>query len=96
MPMYDVECLNGHQTEVLAQIGDLSVRCKECGELTVRIWLPRKRAVIGDEMDYIDHNLGPEPVHITSRAQRKRLMAKAGLIEKIRHVDGDKHVKKWV
>ncbi len=96
MPMYDVECTNGHQTEVLARIGDRSVRCRECGALTARIWLPTRRAVIGDAMDYMDHNLGPVPVHVTSRTQRKQLMAQAGLQEKIRHVDGDQHVKRWV
>ena len=37
--------------------------------------------VHGDEIDYIDHNLGQEPVRIRSKAERKRLMAERGLEE---------------
>lgn len=96
MPMYDVTCVNGHTNEVLVRMDDVNVPCRTCGVPTLRVWLPHTRAVIGDEMDYVDHNLGHEPVHITSRSQRKRLMAQAGLQEKIRHVDGDQHTKRWV
>lgn len=35
--------------------------------------------VNGDECDYIDHNLGPEPIRITSWSQRRQLMAERGL-----------------
>lgn len=94
--MYDVRCSNGHVGEVLAKIADRETPCRVCGQPTLRIWLTSTRAVIGDAMDYIDDNLGPVPIHITSRSQRRRLMAQAGLIEKIRHVDGDRHVKRWV
>lgn len=56
--------------------------------------------VIGDELDYVDHNLGAEPVHITSREQRKRLMAERGLVEAVRHVpvpgsDRSPHTTNW-
>lgn len=47
----------------------------------------------GDELDYIDHNLGRDPVHITSKAQRRQIMAERGLEEFIRHtpVPGTDH-----
>lgn len=96
MPMYDVECGKGHQTEMLAHAEDNAAPCKVCGAPTRRIWLGTSSGVIGDALDYVDENLGPEPIHITSRAQRKALMAKAGLREMIRHVDGDKHTKRWI
>lgn len=35
--------------------------------------------VNGDECDYIDHNLGPQPIRITSWSQRKALMDAQGL-----------------
>ncbi len=96
MPMYDVECPVGHQGEVFAAIADRHVPCRTCHRPTDRIWLRTSPGVIGDAMDYVDDNLGPVPVHITSRAQRKHLMQARGLQEKIRHVDGDQHVKRWV
>lgn len=40
----------------------------------------------GDECDYIDHNLGPEPIRITSWSQRRAIMAARGLEEMIRYV----------
>ncbi len=41
--------------------------------------------VSGDECDYIDHNLGPEPIRITSWSQRRAIMAARGLEECIRY-----------
>ena len=35
--------------------------------------------VNGDECDYIDHNLGRDPIRITSWSQRRALMAAQGL-----------------
>ena len=96
MPMYDVRCSQGHVGEVLAAWQDKETPCRTCGAPTERIWIAGRRAVLGDAMDYIDDNLGPHPIHITSRAQRKTLMAKAGLQERIRHVDGDRHASRWI
>ena len=41
----------------------------------------RGSATFGDTPlePYVDHNLGPEPVEITSRAQRRAIMSKAHL-----------------
>ncbi len=47
---------------------------------------PAHGGVQGDEMDYVDWNLGPEPIHITSRAQRAALMRERGLREAIWHI----------
>ena len=96
MPMYDLECDNGHQTEMLTAIEDRHPACRECGAPTMRIWLRTSNGVIGDAMDYIEENLGPVPIHITSRSQRKRLMAQRGVREMIRHTDGDQHNKRWI
>lgn len=37
--------------------------------------------VNSDECDYIDHNLGPEPIRITSWSQRRALMDAQGLTD---------------
>lgn len=96
MPMYDVECDQGHQGEVLTSIEDRFTPCRTCGEPTMRIWLRSSSGVLSDALDYVDDNLGPEPIHITSRSQRKRLMAERGLTERVQAVYGDRHLKRWV
>jgi hypothetical protein len=68
------------------------VTCDKCGaELALNEWpwCPHgaaRSSVVGDEIDYIDHNLGAHPIHITSRSQRRQLMAERGLVEKVRHM----------
>ena len=51
-------------------------------------------------MDYVDYNLGPEPIHITSRAQRAAIMKERGLREAIWHIpmpgsDKSPHTRSW-
>ena len=69
------------------------MKCPECHEeIAIGDWPycphgPAKSlAVHGDEIDYIDHNLGQKPIHIRSKAERRRLMRAAGLEEAVRHV----------
>lgn len=59
--------------------------------------------IIGDECDYWDHNLAKDPIHITSKQQRKRLMKEYGVQEGVRHVgtpgegsDKSPHTTRWV
>lgn len=50
----------------------------------------------GDECDYWDDNLGPEPIHITSWSQRAQLMKERGLIARDENRgDHDKLAPKW-
>lgn len=42
--------------------------------------------VNGDETDYVDHNLGPEPIRITSWSERRRIMDERGLVDTGRYV----------
>lgn len=39
------------------------------------------QTVHGDEIDYVDHCLGKEPIRIRSKSERKRLMYERGLEE---------------
>lgn len=57
-------------------------------------------SVHGDEVDYIDHNLGPEPIRIRSMSQRRAIMAATGRQEFIRHTpvpgtDKSPHTTDW-
>lgn len=81
--------------------------CPKCGEELIVGQFPfcphgfvKDVAVIGDEVDYVDHNLGPEPVRITSMAQRAAIMKERGLVEYIRHTpvpgsDKSPHTTDW-
>jgi hypothetical protein len=58
--------------------------CEKCGhELQIGEWpfCPHEYAVgFGEEpLDYWDENLLPDPVHITSRTQRRKIMDAHGL-----------------
>jgi hypothetical protein len=80
--------------------------CEKCGVvIPVGDWpfCPHgaaRPAVHGDEIDYVDHNLGRHPVRITSKAQRRQLMAERGLVERVEHVptpgsDKSPHTRSW-
>jgi hypothetical protein len=56
---------------------------------------------IGDEIDEWNENVGHEPVHFTSRQERKRYLKEQGLVEFVRHIgepgsDKSKHTTRWV
>ena len=42
------------------------------------------------------HNLGPTPVKVYSHSERRALAERRGLVERVHHVDGDKHVGRMV
>lgn len=95
-----MECPHGHEDEIFAKWDERDVPCKTCGEPTQRVWKSAPK-VHGDECDYIDENLGPEPIRIRSKSQRKQLMKERGLVECVRHVgtrEGDRseHTTRWI
>jgi len=62
--------------------------CSKCQkELSIGEWPfcphgePGVYKEFGDECDYVDHNLGPEPIHIRSWSERRALMKQAGLAD---------------
>lgn len=66
-------------------------KCDECGTVLteLNVWPfcggnPEKHAPVthfGDDPidDYIDGNLGPQDIHITTRGQRRAIMSKNGI-----------------
>ena len=81
MPIYEYECEEcGFQMEGIFPINKKpdNVPCIKC--------LGNAKSIISASADrkewnpYIDENLGPEPVVVQSRAHRKKLMKKAGLV----------------
>lgn len=83
--------------------------CDACGKtLTVGEWpwCPHGRPLtglkqLGDEIDEWNENIGHEPVHFTSRSEKRRLLKERGLEECVRHVgvkgsDKSPHTSRWV
>jgi putative FmdB family regulatory protein len=102
MPMFDLKCkVCGHIFEAFAFPHE-HIGCRVCGADTDRIWLPgHSPTVIGDEIDQVIENLGPQPKRYRSRAELKRDMDAAGVMPKVRHIgeqgsDKSKHTTRWV
>lgn len=100
----DFICPDAHVTHKLVERGTGFVNCEHagCTYCGVRPEVVKSlcASVHGDELDYIDHNLGRDPVHIRSKSQRRALMAAAGLEEFIRHTpvpgtDKSPHTIPW-
>lgn len=82
--------------------------CPKCGEaLVVGSWpfcrgghAPRTNPinVIGDDIigGFVQENFGHEPEVFYSKKAMARRAKELGLEPRVRHVDGDKHVSRWV
>lgn len=86
MPRYDVRCTDGHTHEITAKWDERTVPCVTCAAPTERVWISSFPNIIGDEIDYVDHNIAKEPIRFRSKAERRRVMKSLGIQEKIRHV----------
>jgi hypothetical protein len=84
-------------------------RCEKCGEpIQIGSWPFCKGGhgrgtnnVIGDEIDEWNENVGHEPVHFTSRQERRRYLKEHGLQEFVRHVgeqgsDKNPRTSRWI
>lgn len=96
--MYDFMCHKcGKGYECFLHRSDEQPTCKHCGQASQQEKVPflanTKRANIGDECDIWQENGFKTPQHFRSKAERARALAAAGMVEAIRHVDGDRHVK---
>jgi hypothetical protein len=101
VPLFDVRCVNGHETEAWAKPDERDVPCRICGAFTTRLWRQspsvQSDAIIGG---FTDENLGPTPVTYYSKSERRRLMKERGLEEGVRHVgvqgsDKSPHTQRW-
>ncbi len=108
MPMYDrtgtlcshrmIDCWEPVEMPV-------DVPCPECGGPTVRAWLSKPAAVIGDECDItIKHGLcdaNGNPVRYRSKAEIARVAKERNLSNRVEHIgaqgsDKSKHTARWV
>jgi len=84
-PMYDVRCLDGHDTEVLVTVEDRTCPCPICGAITERLWRGKASTVIGDECSITQENGFSTPRRFTSKIERRRALKEAGLVDCVQH-----------
>lgn len=87
MPLINLSCLNGHQTEQYLHhwdnFGCETRWCDDCGELMAPVFSPGTSNTYFGEgaCARVIYNLGHEPVTITSHQQHKDAMKKAGVVQ---------------
>jgi hypothetical protein len=103
----------GDTTAASEQHAENETKCEVCGKiLVIGEWplcggrnshgFPIKGlTVVGDEIDEVIENMAPEPIHFTSRAEKRRYMKEHGIREKVRHVgeqgsDKSRFTSRWV
>lgn len=85
MPLYDVQCMQGHhRTVYYHRAQDKRCRthiCPTCGntEGFVLSAAPQRPLYFSEKHPVTIENLGPTPVTITSTKQHERIMAERGL-----------------
>lgn len=77
-PLYDFVCENGHEYRdkyLPTSQTDIPVLCEECGQTMTKLLSMGRGLVWFEEgRGRLIHNLGHEPVLVTSHEQHKRLM----------------------
>jgi hypothetical protein len=84
MPLFNLTCLNGHQTEEYCHVSDdkgcRTVICDLCHEtMTYTPAYGQGLCFFEQGRERVIHNMGHEPVVITSHEQHKREMKKHGV-----------------
>lgn len=102
MPTYDRTCqaCGWSAIDVWEPVNHEAPDCPTCGQPTVRAWLTKATAVIGDEMDHWQVNGTKEPIHFTQRSERRRWLKENGFGERVQHVgvdgsDKSPHTRRW-
>jgi putative FmdB family regulatory protein len=91
MPIYDYQCMGecGTVENVTAHMDEPYLTCPKCGRAPAkRLFSPPTSKHIGDLEPYLDENMGPTPVWITSRAHKAEELKRRGLIMKRSIGDG--------
>ena len=98
MPIFDVRCVNGHEAEFIGQSTQVPAhRCDVCGETVERLFTVGRSTVIGDDVPggFWVENMTPTPLFFRTKSAHRAKMKELGLVNKVRHVPGDKHVQAW-
>lgn len=102
MPLYDRQCrVCGWQvTDIWEPVSVPLVACPKCSGRTERAWLTKATTIIGDEVDFVQHNGTKEPIRFRSRAEFKRWLKANDLHIRDTHIpeagsDKSKFTRSW-
>jgi hypothetical protein len=84
MPLFEFICLEGHRREVYCHVaedrGAVTPICEKDGHtMALALSMGRGLCWFGEGRGRWIHNLGHEPVYVTSHEQHKKLMKHAGV-----------------
>lgn len=97
MPLYSYRCESCAKDE--DRFSTIAARNDQycgCGTLLTRTYTPS--AVIGDDIPggFVQEHFGHQPETFYSKKAMLKRAAQLGLQPFVRHVDGDKHIARWV
>lgn len=101
MPMFDVECVNGHRDERFAwRVSELPP-CQQCGAFVLRVLLP-SAAIRADSIPggMIVENLAPQPIRFDSHSAHRTYLREHGIRPAVQHIgeqgsDKSRHTSRW-
>lgn len=103
MPIFDVQCGNGHTTEFIGSSAQITETRCHCGASVERLFTVGRSSVISDAIPggEVIENLAATPVTFYSRSEKRQYMQQHGIREHVQHVGtpgGDKspHTTRWV
>ncbi len=90
MPLFDRKCVScewvGIDLWEPVNVGPAVAACPSCGAATERAWLSKPPVVIQDSMDHWQVNGTRDPIHFTSKQERRRWLKETNQCERVRHV----------
>lgn len=97
MPIFDVQCDQGHASEFIGASASIATHRCECGAPVTRIWTVPTSQVQPDDVPggFWIENMTAQPLFFRSHSEHRAKMRELGLVNKVRHVNGDKHVPAW-
>lgn len=101
MPLYDRQCVCGwSEIDRWEPVAAPVLACPMCGGETQRAWLTKASTVIGDEIDFVQHNGTRTPIRFRSRGKFKRWLKANDYRVKDSHIgapgsDKSKHTTNW-
>jgi putative FmdB family regulatory protein len=98
MPRYDFHCDGcGKSEERFCVVAARHEQVCECGHKMTKL-VTLAAAVHDDSIigGFVQEHFGNTPETFYSKKDMARRAKELGLVERVRHVDGDRHVARWV
>lgn len=87
MPLFDVQCVNGHEGEQFAHRVEQLEPCRTCGATVERTYRSfahvRQDSIPGGMMV---ENLGPTPIRVNSWSEYRLELKRHGVVNMVQHV----------